>query len=75
MRNACSLLLVAVGLAIAASALDTPASAADGPVKPNVVVILGDDMGYGDIGVHGADIRRPTSTPSPRTASASRTAT
>jgi arylsulfatase A-like enzyme len=38
--------------------LAAPASAADR--KPNVIVILGDDMGYGDVGVHGCkDIPTP----------------
>ncbi|MEX0613708.1 MAG: sulfatase, partial [Pirellulales bacterium] len=33
---------------------------ADEPVKPNIVVIVGDDMGYADIGVHGCkDIPTP----------------
>lgn len=40
-------------------ALALPAWAA-GPAKPNIVVILGDDMGYADIGVHGCkDIPTP----------------
>src|SRR6185369_1864064 len=37
---------------------DTALSAADG--KPNIVVIISDDMGYADIGVHGCqDIPTP----------------
>lgn len=37
-----------------------PATAADAPRKPNIIVIVGDDMGYADIGVHGCkDIPTP----------------
>lgn len=36
------------------------ASAADGTRRPNVVLIIADDMGYGDLGVHGnPKIRTP----------------
>ncbi|MCI0460561.1 MAG: sulfatase [Gemmataceae bacterium] len=38
----------------------TPACLADGPRRPNVVLILVDDMGYADLGCMGAkDIRTP----------------
>ena len=43
------LVLVACALT-AAMLLSTPLHAADDPVKPNLVLILMDDMGYGDIG-------------------------
>jgi arylsulfatase A-like enzyme len=49
-----TLLAIAIGL--------TGASAvhAQAPKKPNILVIVGDDMGYGDIGVHGCkDIPTP----------------
>lgn len=43
---------------LAASALATPAAAADR--KPNIIVILADDLGYGDLGVQGArDVATP----------------
>ncbi len=39
--------------------LPLPSSAQ--PVQPNIIFILADDLGYGDIGVHGqADIRTPS---------------
>ena len=39
--------------------LPLPSSAQ--PVAPNIIFILADDLGYGDIGVHGqADIRTPS---------------
>ena len=44
---------------VAVLALGGPARAAD-PPKPNIVLIVGDDMGYADIGVHGGrDIPTP----------------
>src|SRR5882672_9157662 len=37
-----------------------PSAHAQAPRKPNIVVIVGDDMGYADIGVHGCkDIPTP----------------
>src|SRR5262245_37988628 len=37
-----------------------PALAADTPRRPNVVVLVADDMGYADLGVHGCkDIPTP----------------
>jgi len=33
--------------------------AADAPKRPNIVVILADDMGYADMGSFGGEIRTP----------------
>jgi arylsulfatase A-like enzyme len=51
--------LVAVGCAVAAGLLAAAGDAAD-QKRPNIVLIIGDDMGYSDIGVHGCkDIPTP----------------
>lgn len=48
-----------IALAIQATLVQTTASAAD-PARPNVLVIIVDDMGYGDLGFHGnPKIRTP----------------
>jgi arylsulfatase A-like enzyme len=39
--------------------LPAAASAADGPRRPNVVIILGDDMGFSDMGMFGSEIKTP----------------
>ena len=45
---------------VAVVILNSAASAADAPPKPNVVLIFSDDQGYGDVGAFGAkDIRTP----------------
>jgi arylsulfatase len=47
-----------VGVA-AALAAGTIASAADAPRRPNIVIILGDDLGFADMGAFGSEIRTP----------------
>ena len=37
----------------------TPLQAADPPARPNVVVVMADDMGFSDIGCYGSEIATP----------------
>jgi arylsulfatase len=49
--------LVVLVAALAASAV---APAADTPRRPNIVVILGDDLGFADMGSFGGEIKTPS---------------
>jgi arylsulfatase A-like enzyme len=44
---------------LAALAAPAIATAADAPRRPNIVIILGDDMGFADMGSFGSEIRTP----------------
>lgn len=57
-RNAGRLLgaLVVLGMAVALAA---PAGAADNSRRPNIVVIVADDMGFADMGAFGSEIKTP----------------
>jgi arylsulfatase A-like enzyme len=50
-----------LGVACMVAALTVPAiaSAADAPRRPNIVIILGDDLGFADIGSFGSEIQTP----------------
>ncbi|WP_396625553.1 arylsulfatase [Luteitalea sp.] len=53
-------LLATMALAAGVCVLSGTSLFAQGPVKrPNIVVILGDDMGYSDMGSFGSEIRTP----------------
>ena len=47
-------------LCLLAAALPAAPVRAQEPARPNVVVILADDMGYSDIGPYGSEIRTPS---------------
>src|SRR5881227_3246065 len=49
-----SLLAAAVALAVLPTV-----RAADAPPRPNVVIVLADDMGFSDLGCYGGEIRTP----------------
>ena len=54
MKRPIAFLLLLVVLAFSSASLR-----AAGPAKPNVLLILADDMGYSDAGCYGGDVRTP----------------
>ncbi len=57
-KRACRAALAIVPLAVLASGI-APAQAQAQPKQPNIVVILGDDLGFADMGSFGGEIKTP----------------
>lgn len=53
-----STLLVAIGISLAAPISDCQAADAKGS-KPNIILILADDLGFSDLGCYGSEIETP----------------
>jgi len=54
-------LVIVLAIVGTAATLGRPAvrAAQEGPRRPNVVIILGDDMGFSDMGMFGSEIKTP----------------
>ncbi len=50
--------LVVLALLLACAALMPPVEA-QGPARPNIIIIMSDDMGFSDIGCYGGEIHTP----------------
>jgi len=59
MRRNTIICIVSLALVALLSTMPVTPVAADAPRRPNIVVILGDDMGFADMGSFGSEIKTP----------------
>jgi arylsulfatase len=52
-------LAIAIVTGVALNSHDSPGAVSAGSAKPNILVILVDDMGFSDIGCYGSEIPTP----------------
>ena len=59
MRRNTIICIVSLSLVALLSTMPVAPVAADAPRRPNIVIILGDDMGFADMGAFGSEIKTP----------------
>jgi arylsulfatase A-like enzyme len=52
-------IFIALSASLVAFFASTPAQGGDAPKRPNILIILADDLGFSDIGCYGAEIATP----------------
>ncbi|MGQ7868734.1 arylsulfatase [Sunxiuqinia sp. sy24] len=59
MKRTNILLLIAAFIIVSCSSNQQAASSKQQPIKPNIILILSDDMGYSDLGCFGGEVETP----------------